>query len=230
MKAKEFHPKNTVALARGLLGQVLVRTFPDGWQERHVITEVEAYHGERDRASHASRGRTRRNAPMFAPGGVWYVYLCYGVHEMLNLVTGPRDFPAAILIRGVAGLAGPGRLTKALGIDRRLDGAPAAPVSGLHLEAAGARVPRRLVHAAPRIGVDYAGPVWARKPWRFFFDPRELPAPRCKKNVILLGLDCVVGSAMFAGLGSHRRRAECNPTLQKPAATIPSSPSVRRMC
>jgi DNA-3-methyladenine glycosylase len=180
MKAKEFHPKNTVALARGLLGQVLVRTFPDGWQERHVITEVEAYHGERDRASHASRGRTRRNAPMFAPGGVWYVYLCYGVHEMLNLVTGPRDFPAAILIRGVAGLAGPGRLTKALGIDRRLDGAPAAPVSGLHLEAAGARVPRRLVHAAPRIGVDYAGPVWARKPWRFFFDPHELPAPMAR--------------------------------------------------
>jgi DNA-3-methyladenine glycosylase len=177
MKAKEFRAKNSVALARGLLGRVLVRTFPDGRQERHVITEVEAYHGEHDRASHASRGRTRRNAPMFAPGGVWYVYLCYGVHEMLNLVTGPRDFPAAILIRGIAGLAGPGRLTKALGIDRRLNGAPAAPVSGLHLETAGVRVPRRLVRAAPRIGVDYAGPVWAQKPWRFFFDPHELPAP-----------------------------------------------------
>lgn len=178
MKAKEFRVRNTVALARGLLGQVLVRTFPDGRQERHVITEVEAYHGERDRASHASRGRTRRNTPMFAPGGVWYVYLCYGVHEMLNLVTGPRDFPAAILIRGVAGMAGPGRLTKALEIDRRLNGVPAAPVSGLHLETASGRVPRRLVRAAPRIGVDYAGPVWARKPWRFFFDPRELPAPK----------------------------------------------------
>ena len=176
MKAKEFHAKNTVALARGLLGQVLVRTFPDGRQERHVIPEVEAYHGEGDRASHASRGRTPRTKPMFGPGGVWYVYLCYGVHEMLNLVTGPRDFPAAILIRGVAGLTGPGRLTKALAIDRRLSGAPAAPVSGLHLETAGVRVPRRLVRAAPRIGVDYAGPVWSRKTWRFFFDPRELPA------------------------------------------------------
>jgi DNA-3-methyladenine glycosylase len=177
MKAKEFRPKNTVALARGLLGRVLVRTFPDGRQVRHVITEVEAYHGERDRASHASHGRTRRNAPMFAPGGAWYVYLCYGLHEMLNLVTGPRDFPAAILIRGVAGLAGPGRLTKALEIDRRLNSAPAAPASGLHLETASVRVPRRLVRATPRIGVDYAGPVWAGKPWRFFFDPRELPAP-----------------------------------------------------
>jgi DNA-3-methyladenine glycosylase len=115
---------------------------------------------------------------MFAPGGVWYVYLCYGVHEMLNLVTGPRDFPAAILIRGVAVLAGPGRLTKALAIDRLLNGVPAAPVSGLHLETSSVRVPRRLVRAAPRIGVGYAGPVWARKPWRFFFDPRERPAPK----------------------------------------------------
>jgi len=177
MKAKEFRARNTVTLARRLLGRVLVRTFPDGRQVRHVITEVEAYHGERDRASHASRGRTRRNAPMFGPGGVWYVYLCYGVHEMLNLVTGPRDFPAAILIRGVAGLAGPGRLTKALGIDRRLNGAPARPISGLHVATTGVRVPRHLVRAAPRIGVDYAGPVWSRKPWRFFFDPGELTAP-----------------------------------------------------
>jgi DNA-3-methyladenine glycosylase len=178
MKAKEFRAKNTVVLARGLLGQVLVRTLPDGRQVRHVITEVEAYHGEHDRASHASRGRTRRNTPMFAPGGVWYVYLCYGVHEMLNLVTGPRDFPAAILIRGVAGLAGPGRLTKALGIDRSLNGAPVAPVSGLHLETTRVRVPRRLVRAAPRIGVAYAGPVWSLKPWRFFFDPREIPTSK----------------------------------------------------
>jgi DNA-3-methyladenine glycosylase len=177
MKAKEFHAKNTVALARGLLGQVLVRTFPDGRQERHVITEVEAYHGEGDRASHASRGRTPRTKPMFGPGGVWYVYLCYGVHEMLNLVTGPRDFPAAILIRGVASLAGPGRVTKALGIDRRLNGTPAAPASGLHLETGSGRVPRRLVRAAARIGVDYAGPVWSRKPWRFFLGPGALPAP-----------------------------------------------------
>ena len=177
MKAKEFRAQNTVALARGLLGQVLVRTFPGGRQERHVITEVEAYHGGRDRASHASRGRTPRTTPMFGPGGVWYVYLCYGVHEMLNLVTGPRDFPAAILIRGVAGLNGPGRLTKALRIDRRLNGAPATRASGLHLATTGVRVPRRLVRAAPRIGVDYAGPVWSNKPWRFFFDPSELPAP-----------------------------------------------------
>ena len=107
---------------------------------------------------------------MYAAGGVWYVYLCYGMHEMLNLVVGPRDFPAAVLIRGVEGASGPGRVTKALGIDRRLNAARAAPASGLWLEDRGGRVPRRRVRATPRIGVDYAGPVWAKKPWRFTFD------------------------------------------------------------
>jgi DNA-3-methyladenine glycosylase len=115
---------------------------------------------------------------MYVPGGVWYVYLCYGVHEMLNLVVGPCDWPAAVLIRGVAGCAGPGRVTRAFRVDRRLNGAPAASASGLWLEDRGVKVPRRLVRATPRIGVTYAGSVWARKPWRFTFDPAALPAPR----------------------------------------------------
>jgi DNA-3-methyladenine glycosylase len=104
---------------------------------------------------------------MYGPGGVWYVYLCYGVHEMLNLVTGPRDRPAAVLIRGVVGANGPGRLTKALKIDRRLNGALAAPASGLWIEDRGVRAPRGAILATPRIGVAYAGPVWSKKPWRF---------------------------------------------------------------
>ena len=112
---------------------------------------------------------------MYGPGGVWYVYLCYGVHEMLNLVVGPRDWPAAVLIRGAAGCPGPGRLTRSLGIDRRLNGVPVHPASGLWIEDRGVRVPRRLVQVTSRIGVDYAGPVWAKKPWRFRFDPAALP-------------------------------------------------------
>ena len=107
---------------------------------------------------------------MYQPGGVWYVYLCYGVHEMLNLVTGPADYPAAVLIRGVAGIAGPGRLTKRLQINRSQNGAAAGRKSGLWLEDDGFAVPRRLIKSSPRIGVDYAGPVWAKKPWRFYFD------------------------------------------------------------
>ena len=167
---KEFLSHDTVALARLLLGLVLVRTSGDGCR-RHVTTEVEAYDGERDLACHASKGRTRRTEVMYQPGGIWYVYLCYGIHEMLNLVTGPSGYPAAILIRGVSEIAGPGRLTKQLAIDRQLNGRPAHPRSGLHLEDTGIVIPPRLIKAGPRIGVSYAGPCWARKHWRFWLGP-----------------------------------------------------------
>ncbi len=166
----EFQSAGTVSLARWLLGKVLVRT-RRGKRTALRITETEAYVGEHDRACHAAKGRTARTDVMYRPGGVWYVYLCYGVHEMLNLVTGPEDRPAAILIRSVEGISGPGRVTKALGIDRKLNGAAAHPDTGLHLEDDGLVVPPRSIKKGPRVGVDYAGPVWARKPWRFKLRP-----------------------------------------------------------
>ena len=150
LPAETWHAKKTVALARGLLGRHLVRRWPDGRVEARLITEVEAYDGERDLACHAAKGRTRRTETLYAAGGVWYVYLCYGIHEMLNLVVGPPDWPAAVLIRGVAGLAGPGRLTKALAIGRELNGAVARPESGLWVEDRGVRVPPG--GSAPRRG------------------------------------------------------------------------------
>lgn len=159
--------RGAVGLARGLLGQVLVRAAPDGGRREAVILETEAYVGTADRACHASRGLTPRTAVMFGPGGRWYVYLCYGVHEMLNLVVGPPGFPAAVLIRAVDGATGPGRLTRHLGIDRALNGAPAEPGAGLHLEDHGWRAPRARIVVGPRVGVDSAGPLWAGKPWRF---------------------------------------------------------------
>ena len=143
-----------------------------------MITEVEAYESERDLACHASKGRTRRTEVMYQSGGRWYVYLCYGVHEMLNLVTGPENFPAAVLIRGLDVVSGPGRLTKRLMIDRALNGALAEPVSGLHLEDHGITLPRGRVRSGPRIGVNYAGPVWAAKPWRFWVEDGGARAPR----------------------------------------------------
>lgn len=142
-----------------------------------MITEVEAYDSEKDLACHARFGRTPRSEPLYAAGGIWYVYLCYGVHEMLNLVVGPEIHPAALLIRSVEGINGPGRLTKALRVRRDLNRCEASPACGLYLEDRGVRVPRRMIRRTPRIGVNYAGPVWAHKPWRFTFDPKPLPAP-----------------------------------------------------
>src|SRR5687768_5165724 len=101
IEAEALRSKRTVFLARWLLGKFLVRRFADGLADARMIIETEAYCGESDLACHARAGRTKRTEVMYAEGGVWYVYLCYGIHEMLNLVVGPRDWPAAILIRGV---------------------------------------------------------------------------------------------------------------------------------
>lgn len=177
MEAELLRQKKTVDLARSLLGRHLVRRFPDGQVEARMIVEVEAYDGEADKACHARAGLTKRTEPLYAAGGIWYVYLCYGIHEMLNLVVGPEGWPAAILIRGVEGAIGPGRVTKALAIDRSLNTRSALdPATGLWLEDRGVRIPARAIRATPRIGVDYAGPIWARKHWRFHFDPAALPA------------------------------------------------------
>lgn len=171
IRPDEFQGRNTVSLARSLLGKVLVRVI-DGRAERHVITEVEAYHTEKDLACHAAKGRTKRTEVLYQPGGRWYVYLCYGIHEMLNLVTGPAEHPAAILIRGLDGVVGPGRLTKRLQIDRTLNGAPAEPACGLYLEDHDIKVAKHRVIAGPRVGIDFAGEVWAAKPWRFQYAHR----------------------------------------------------------
>ena len=166
LDVKVLQQPKTVMLARWLLGKYLVRRRPDGIEDARVIVETEAYDGERDQACHARAGRTKRTEVMYGAGGVWYVYLCYGIHEMLNLVVGPADYPAAILIRGVEGAIGPGRVTKQLAIDRRLNSTSAVDdSSGLWLEDRGVVVPRRAVITTPRIGVDYAG-EWATRPWR----------------------------------------------------------------
>lgn len=165
--------KKTVTLARWLVGKYLVRRGADGLEDARMIIETEAYHGESDRACHARAGRTRRTEVLYRAGGIWYVYLCYGIHEMLNLVVGPEHWPAAILIRGVEGAVGPGRVTKALDIDRRLNGAVVAEASGLWLEDRAVKLPRGAVRATPRIGIDFAGPVWSMKHWRFTLDPAE---------------------------------------------------------
>jgi DNA-3-methyladenine glycosylase len=171
LRPAEVRDRDTAAIARGLVGKILAARLAGGARLAHRITEVEAYDGPEDRACHASRGRTKRTAVMFEPGGVWYVYLVYGMHEMLNLVTGPRDYPAAVLIRGVEAVNGPGRVTRTYGINRRFNGAPCTRATGLWIEDDGFTPAAAEVCATPRIGIDYAGAPWVAKPWRFVWRP-----------------------------------------------------------
>lgn len=134
---KEFFEDDVHAVAEALLGQYLCRRLPAGECVRYRVTEIEAYDGPEDKACHASKGRTPRTEVMFAFGGVWYVYLCYGMHWMLNIVTGAKDYPAALLIRGVGDIQGPGRVTKALQIDKQLNAKTAKQSEGLWFEYSG---------------------------------------------------------------------------------------------
>jgi DNA-3-methyladenine glycosylase len=157
---------STPERARELLGKTLCRRLPDGSVLRSRITETEAYEGFGDRASHAHRGPTPRNRVMFGPPGVTYVYLCYGVHWLLNLTTREPGLPAAILVRGTEAATGPGRLTRHFRIDGACDRQPLYRTRGLWIEDT-ASFPEAEIRATPRIGIDYAGPDWAAKPWRF---------------------------------------------------------------
>lgn len=162
---QSFFARPTCTVAREMLGKYLVRKM-QGKEYVYMITEVEAYDGPHDLASHAAKGRTKRTEVMFGPAGHWYVYLCYGIHWMLNIVTGPDGHPAAILIRGVEGVKGPGRVTKKLAIDKRLNAKVAHPTSGLWVEDRGVDIPRSKIKCTPRIGVSYAK-EWAQTPLRY---------------------------------------------------------------
>lgn len=170
---RAFYARDTLKVARGLLGMHLVHLGPTGRQVGRIV-ETEAYQGPRDLAAHSSRGRTARTDVMFGPPGHAYIYLIYGVWNCINVVAAAEGTPHAILLRalepvaGIDGTAtthGPGLLCRALHIDRSLNRADLlGPVLWIE-RPAHYRIPR--VARSPRIGVGYAG-AWARKPWRFF--------------------------------------------------------------
>lgn len=172
--SRKFFEKPTLWVAENLLGKILVRKWR-GKEIKAAITETEAYCGFDDKASHASRGITQRNKIMFGPAGYAYVYLIYGMHHCLNIVTERKNYPAAVLIRGVnllgnavSKLDGPGRLTKALHIDKSLNSKDIITSQKLWIEFIGGRTADKFkVKRGPRIGVDYAG-RWAKKPWRYW--------------------------------------------------------------
>jgi DNA-3-methyladenine glycosylase len=161
---KEFFTRDVLDLAPALLGMKLVISGRNTGRRSYILTETEAYRGEEDLACHVRRGRTTRTEVMYHEGGVLYVYLVYGIHWMLNIVTGPKDTPQAVLIRGVRGISGPGRLTSALGIDKSFNGEDLTVSSRIWLESTPGI---RHYKTTPRIGIDFAGPVWKNKPWRF---------------------------------------------------------------
>ncbi len=166
---RDYFARPTLRVAWSLIGKYLVRTLGG----RHVagkIIEVEAYVGPEDRACHASRGRTKRTDVLFGPAGTAYVYLIYGMYHCFNVVTEREEFPAAVLIRAVEVegelIDGPGRLCRAMHIDRTLNRIDLTRGEELWLEDRAVEVVSEAIGAYPRIGVDYAG-EWAEKPWRF---------------------------------------------------------------
>lgn len=159
----ELYKLNALELGPKLLGMKLCRRF-ENKIIRLRITETEAYFGEDDTACHAHKGRTERTKILYEPGGVAYVYLCYGIHNLLNVVSGEKDFPQAVLIRGVEGFDGPGKLTKALFIDRALNGENLINSNKLWLEDDGYKFSFK---AEKRVGIDYATPEYRDKLWRF---------------------------------------------------------------
>lgn len=165
---QEWFRRPVLDVAPELLGTYLVTDASEA-----MITEVEAYDGPEDKACHAHRGMTQRTKVMFGPAGHWYVYLCYGMYWMLNIVTGEEGYPAAVLIRGVTGakLDGPGKLTKAWAIDGSYNGKISDPSSGLWIEDRGVRSTE--IERTPRIGVDYAG-EWAAAPYRFVIPATDI--------------------------------------------------------
>lgn len=169
MLNNSFFQKPTFWVAKNLLGKILVRKWR-GKLIKGIITETEAYCGPNDKASHASRGRTERTKVMFGEAGTIYVYLIYGMHYCLNIVTEEKEYPAAVLIRGAFNetghFDGPGKLTRHFHIDKNLNGKPLGRKTGLWVEN-GIKIPASKIKTGKRVGVDYAG-SWAGKPWRFY--------------------------------------------------------------
>ena len=157
-----FYKQPAAHLAPLLLGKTLCRRTHNA-VIRLRITETEAYAGESDTACHAHRGKTPRTAVMYETSGAAYVYLCYGIHHLLNVVVADIGEPECVLIRGVEGISGPGRLTKAMQIDMTLNKEDLVSSDELWLED-GVQLPYT---TAPRVGINYASEDDKMRQWRF---------------------------------------------------------------
>ncbi len=170
MKTNKINPsfflKDATDLAPQLLGKLLCVNI-NNQTTKLRITETEAYSGEEDTACHAHKGRTKRTEILYSEGGKVYVYLCYGIHALMNIISGPAEHPQGVLIRGVEGINGPGKLTKHLGITCAHNGTDINTSELIWIEDDGF-VPENIL-TSPRIGIDYATQEYRDKPWRFYY-------------------------------------------------------------
>ncbi len=159
-----FFCRDVLEVAPDLIGKKLTRVFNKENIEEYIITETEAYRGEEDLACHASKGRTARTEIMYHDGGHIYVYLIYGMYWMLNFVTENEGIPQAVLIRGVKGFEGAGKLTRQLKIDKSFYGENLNLSDRIFVSEGLKKIS---ITQSKRIGIGYAGEIWKNKLWRF---------------------------------------------------------------
>lgn len=161
---EDFFHRDCLEVAPELVGKIIVRKLENGEEIRVRITETEAYRGEEDKACHASKGRTQRTEILYRESGLIYVYLCYGIHWLMNVVTGEVDSPQAVLFRAGKGCEGPARLTKKLGINKQFNYQSLVGNPEIWIEDDG-YLP--VISCDKRVGIDYAGEEWVGKLWRY---------------------------------------------------------------
>ncbi len=163
----EFFHRDCLEVAPDLVGKLLVHRLPDGTELRERIAETEAYRGTEDLGCHASKGKTPRNSLLWRESGTIYVYLCYGMHLMMNVITGEKEQPQGVLLRAGEIHNGPGKLTKARRVDKACNGGSVTDGGEYWFEDDGFTC---TTHTAPRVGIDYAGDYWKNMPWRWVMD------------------------------------------------------------
>ncbi|MDE6780780.1 MAG: DNA-3-methyladenine glycosylase [Ruminococcus sp.] len=160
----EFFDRDCLEVAPELVGKILVRRLPSGEELRERISETEAYRGEEDKACHASKGRTKRTEILYGESGKIYVYLCYGMHWLMNITTGQLNQPQCVLIRAGKVHKGPAKLTKYMQIDGSFNNGEICGSPNIWIEDDGFTPEIKTV---PRVGIDYAGDYWKNIEWRF---------------------------------------------------------------
>lgn len=167
---EEFFHRDCLEVAPDLVGKVIVRRLSNGTILRERIAETESYRGEEDLACHASKGRTKRTELLYGKSGIIYVYLCYGMHWLMNVITGELQQPQGVLIRAGEVHNGPAKLTKYLQVDKKFNGKSFVSNDELWIEDDGTTVKFR---TDVRVGIDYAGDYWKNLQWRWILESKQ---------------------------------------------------------